>query len=83
MYMYVCLFLLPQISLSLSLSLSSFPPLSLQLDLAESQDRQPSRLSPIYISLARTHIDCAQFPQAEMYYKKELEYCCSTPIEVS
>ena len=56
---------------------------SLQLDLAENQDRQPSRLSPIYISLARTHIDCAQFSQAEAYYKKELEYCCSTPIEVS
>ena len=60
----------------------SIPP-SLQLDLAESHDRQPSRLSPIYISLARTHIDCAQFPQAEMYYKKELEYCCLTPLDVS
>ena len=28
-------------------------------------------------------MDCVQYPQALTYYKKELEACCKTAIEVS
>ena len=71
----LCIFL----SFSLPLSLSLFPQ---QLDVAEAESIEPSRLSSIYISLARTHIDCGQFPEALEYYNKELEHCCSKSIEV-
>lgn len=56
---------------------------SLQLSLAEAHGLEPRDLSPIYVSLARTHSDCRQFSQALLYFEKELELWRGNPSEVS
>lgn len=53
----------------------------LQLGLAEAHGVEPKELSPIYISLARTHSDYGQFSKALLYYEKELELWQGNPTE--
>ena len=42
---------------------------------------EPKELSPIYISLARTHSDSGQYPEALLYYERELELWRGNPTE--
>jgi len=56
--------------------------MSLQLDLAEAHGVEPQELSPIYCSLARTHVDCGQYSQALLHYQRELELWRGNPCEV-
>ena len=52
-----------------------------QLGLAEAHGVEPKDLSPILISLARTHTDCRQFPEALLYYEKELALRRGSPSD--
>ena len=53
-----------------------------QLVLAEAHGVEPKELSAICVSLARTHADCGQFPQALQFYQRELELWRGNPREV-
>ena len=77
-YLTVCL---QQVLFSVHASLPpSLPPS--QLRLAEAHGLEPRELSPILISLARSHSDCRQFSQALLYYQRELELWKGNPREV-
>lgn len=52
-----------------------------QLRIAEAHGLEPRELSPILVSLARSHSDCRQFSQALLYYQRELELWRGNPRE--
>lgn len=52
-----------------------------QLSLAEAHGVEPKDLSPVFVSLARTHNDCCQYSKALVYYERELELRRGNPCE--